>query len=867
MHQPRPYGLHAKGAEPTDDDLVFVEALARNLTNLKQLSGVPSLRLTRTLPDGGYVVAQDMGGVFRCLTFKEPQPEQAAAVTAAPLAVPMLFSGVVTKAVVLGGDGVSLRITQQTRRRLALLALNGGMPPEYLKLQRFVVEFNPLVAEFIPDNPGVWTYTQYGQQRPTWYSGAMAEVMQIVGGYGRQDFGSLPDDPVERAVMKLPSDVAQAISPLLDGVYLPGYTGLPSTDGQYQYDYKFNNTHAVGFDASGAPWLLRVRYNGVWAMPLPVVPASATQPFRDWVQEMGDDELLAILDRFGGMPTGEAFPPDGAVFESWRRAGVIVKVCDTSDFYSHTFYSTACGWSFNLDGNEGVNTCHGWDDKGIGYGLTYSARLYLAAAAERGWVRAQPPADALDAQQYNAYLANVLRYAGTPGAGTAALNYKLRAVPAAQIMARLNYMTDAAAAQAEARYWDALELAPMAAHFGSVARTSSGVLFHPLPKGHPEIKFPEPIFGACVSYDFLPVEPVPDRPKCDTIMYAYYAGNDLKVVKYLYDARTFDAKEQNNFSDCMIVGSWQSVKTSGGSTLQGNFSASDFDTCATQAPTVTTTDIVGKDQGYDLKPFFSYDAFFSMFGTMWRNRYFSTRTTVATTDGHRLENAVVVPYLCRNAVLYATRRSDDGGSASDSLELHSVQDPNTYRYFTYDSVFAWSGPGASGAEGNRVTVDQNKVNPYPKSGSPVWVLAWSNNPAPCSDFADQGNWVGGLPSDYTWLIHPDANTWVFNGGGGAPRINTYSTNTPVKAKISGALEFSILPQPGHVHSDVPDGLYFVPSPDEYGDMFYENAARNLFGSTEYASVSQRGADVRRYWGYSHLVDHTQPPSFIGVINE
>lgn len=99
--------------------------------------------------------------------------------------------------------------------------------------------------------------------------------------------------------------------------------------------------------------------SGVWAMPLPMVPATTTQAFRDYMEKVGDQEIIDILDRFGGMPSGESFPIREDEFQTWKRAGVIIKVCDTADFYDHIMYASACGWSFNTRGTEGYNTCYG----------------------------------------------------------------------------------------------------------------------------------------------------------------------------------------------------------------------------------------------------------------------------------------------------------------------------------------------------------------------------------------------------------------------------------------------------------------------------------------------------------------------------
>lgn len=200
MHQPRPHGLQAVGGEPTSEDSAAIELLARRLTNLKTLSGVDSLRMVRTLPDGGYMIAQDMGGTFRCITHKPaPPPPPPPFDGVAEDYIPMLFSGVVTKAILRQGEGLGMRFTEQTRKRLANYDPD-NLGPDRAALQRFRIEYHTLVSELMPQITGsVLTYTQYVAQRPTWYSGAMAEVMQIVGGYGRQDLGELPDDKLERA--------------------------------------------------------------------------------------------------------------------------------------------------------------------------------------------------------------------------------------------------------------------------------------------------------------------------------------------------------------------------------------------------------------------------------------------------------------------------------------------------------------------------------------------------------------------------------------------------------------------------------------------------------------------------------------------
>lgn len=57
----------------------------------------------------------------------------------------------------------------------------------------------------------------------------------------------------------------------------------------------------VSFDSEGYPWLVRIQSSGVFAMPLPIIPATSTQAFREFMESVGDDEIIKILDRFKAM--------------------------------------------------------------------------------------------------------------------------------------------------------------------------------------------------------------------------------------------------------------------------------------------------------------------------------------------------------------------------------------------------------------------------------------------------------------------------------------------------------------------------------------------------------------------------------------
>lgn len=865
MHQPRPHGTF--GAEAaTEEDAAAAELLARRVTNFKTVSGLDSFKMTRTLPSGAIAIAVDMGGVFRVII--QPRPQQAPTEETDGLAktyIPMLFCGVINSGVIRPGDGVRIKLTSETRRRLVSYSPGDQqpLPPQSVSLQRFVIEHNGRVSELRPKEPTAYITTQYSNQRPTWYSGAMAEVMQIVGGYGRQTLKDLPDNKIERARLMLPAKVAKKIEAELGNTRLPGYLGLPPKSGEFQYDYKYNATNGVGFDGQGKPWLLQVSTRGVYAMPLPTIPATTTKAFRDFVDAVGDDEIKWIINRFGGMPSGESFPLQEKDFESWRRAGVIVKVCDAGDFYNHLAYTSAIGWSFNSKGSEGFNTCYDYEE-GIGFGMSFKLRMGLGAAQNDGKLPvAFDLEDPEDMQRLNSYLSMLYRQLPDNTARALAIKYKLRRVPVSDVLGRANN-----SGPGEVDYWDNLEVAPIADHSGSITEVGRGRLWHGAsPQLQPQIKFPEPFMDGCVSHDFGRLEgfPMPTDARCDTAMFGYYVGDALKVAKYFYDPRGFTRKVEDNYEDCMIVGSWEQTVTEGSTTLLGHFYTSDFDEREAAAPVTTVTTIVGTDLGYDTKPHFSFDFIFSTSGTMWRNRYFQHKTKETKTEGFGKSVALCVPYLARNAVLHADKEFTTGATESENLAVHAAGDPNTYRYYTYDQVLAWMGTAANGNM-ETIPVTADRLAPYPRDGNPVWVVARNYFPQECSDFADSGDWVGGLPADYTWLIHPVRSEWLHSGGGGPPTVREYSRMNAKDGSEKGLLQISIQQQSERVHTE-PSSGYFTFSPVN-DSAFYVDAIRNVAGDATYASTSEIDPESRqrKRWGYTALADHSTPHHFIGVIH-
>ncbi|WP_447294862.1 hypothetical protein [Acinetobacter baumannii] len=857
MTGPIPYGLHVISGELTDQDTDRILSVIHRFLSYKEAAQLENLKQVYDLPDGGYFIVQHLGGLFRIIADKQ-EPEKFKFINDGLVKtfIPMFFSGVVEKATVRQGEKVKLKITEQCRHRLSR-QLERTIP-KGLELERFTIEQSYRFPEFAIQGESVFKRTQYLAHNPGWYSGTMAKLHQFVGGYGIQEFESLPDDAIERVQMKLPEKLLLEFQDKYRDVRLPGYSGLPDKRGEFQYDYKWSKTHGVAFDNEHKPWLIQVS-SKVYAMPLPIIPITADPKFHQYVQEeLGDPELLEVLETFGAFPSGECFPEKSDEFQQWLRAGVIIEICDTADFMQHMGMFTGCGWSFNSPGIAAYNTGWRFDEKGIIECSTFRLHLELQATDKHYGTNKISPGNELNAQDQSRlakYLSALFSAIPVDQNIGRAIRYKIRHIDKAEILERAENVSEDMTAEVE--YWDQYICSPIANHKGKVHKLYTGKLYHHAkPPGQPQIKFPEFAVGMCVSFDFTPAERGVSA-ECDTVMYAYFDDDVLKVVKYFYTAKAFKKNVDTDFEECMTVGSWYWNESVGESTVSGHFYLTDIDDRDEISVSTIETTVKGEDKGYDSKPSFSFIHFFAMQGTMWRNRYFTHLTKTKQVNGKRIEIALLIPMFNRNTVLHANRTSSQSESYSEGLELKSIRDPYSYRYWTYHAIFAWNTP-----------LNKQTGKPYPKDGNPVWVEIEEYNPSICSDFADQGPWVNGMPSDYGWLIHPNSNEWIHSGGGGAPKVNTYSINTNKPAEITGNLKWVTNDQIITINTKVPDLRYFEMSPDEYGDGMVRSGSKVFLGQTNYANISETNdAGFWKYTGYSNLVNHSRAYHFIGVINE
>lgn len=850
MHAGKPYGLHVVGQDLTDKDQSFISATALRFANLKKIRNIETLKLVYELPDGGSFIIQDAGGNFRVIAHKPLYKEPVITFDGrASTKIPMLFSGAVASyGLIKEGSGLRLKLTKQTSKRLVLYGKQEG--PTDVELLRFACKYGPRFQEFMPERPVAGlNYTQYMKQRPTWYSGAMSEVMQIVGGYGKQKIEDLPDDPIERAVFELPQKRQEAIAEQLKSIRLPCYTGLPNKDGQFQYDYKFFQTDLVSFDVNNKPWLIRISSAGVWAMPLPVVPATTTEVFRAYIEEVGDDEILAILDRFGGMPSGEGMPTSSSAFYAWVRAGVIIKVCDTKEFYQNLGYSSAMGWTSNSNGTEVANTCYDLDyTTGKITARAYKIKLELGAADNIGWVTSRTSSSIGDVLSINKYLQFIYELITENTPTNIAIKYKINKTPLSDIQARAMGSYN----ESEVDYWNNLELPPIAVHKGSLTKIDEGVYFRSA-----GVKVPEPMLGGCISIP-APLPIVSDRTgKKDTTVLIYYIEDSIKTVKLFVDDRIQTKKIETNFEDYMYSGQWYKRELIGDAYIVGDVYTSDIDDRFIAAPTEIETNIAGVDLGYG-GAILQMDFYFWRTGNLSRYKYYTTETTTRTLYSRSMALATAIPYLCRNMLIYAKTDRSEKETTVKELKLGQILDPYTYRIWSdNESMLMFGG------------LEVQNGTPYPVDGKPVYAEIKEYRPNEANAWADSGDWVGSLPADIAPLLYDYSKViWAFRAAPPPPPVNEYKRTSETKSNEEKELKCQLYERVDKVRKGYHSSLYYDSLPDEYMNTLDIDACKVLFGSKRYANISEvTETGNRKQWGESLLVDNKSAHHFIGVINE
>jgi hypothetical protein len=180
---------------------------------------------------------------------------------------------------------------------------------------------------------------------------------ELMGAYASRQTGRM------KAVVQAIYGIGIADDPQND--YLTNTPPSPTKRAIYPFGMTYSNwTESVGLYKAGAKnhWLVKIGTDGVYAMPLLTFDATKGASYRAAVIGRGDYATGAILDEFGGIPTGEGFP-SGAALTTAIAAGKVLQLLTAGDvggFFNYFPISLQWGWAFNDDGDDARNTVAVW---------------------------------------------------------------------------------------------------------------------------------------------------------------------------------------------------------------------------------------------------------------------------------------------------------------------------------------------------------------------------------------------------------------------------------------------------------------------------------------------------------------------------
>ena len=875
MFSPKPFGLHVDpNLSLSDGALGFIKSQVGILQNRLDLADQKTGRHYAYLPDGSLVTVTHVYGITRVVVSGKPKSRTTPVIPLdATFRFPTIYSGrfgTLRYNIDDPDAGVTIYLTEQCRRRFA-----GYDPNKVRTVARLVKDknFNIELPELLRPkfqtplmNESRIKIAHYQYFRPNWWSGTMASLIQLIRGYGNQPANDTRYVPLDAPLGEV--NIKYETMP---------YRGRLKEDGVIDYRFFFDDCHGVSFDDANEPWLVHLSSDGMYVMPLPIMPETTTPEFREWCETNGDEDLIYILDTFGGLPTGESFPEQGRQY--WEEVGLIQKVETLSDFGGE--YSEAIGWSFNNRGHGAVNCCQTSDPNGMRKGQTH----YISIDLKR-----IPPVDPDELPVRDGLFDMIMSVHPLSGEQRKAFLFKLRHAPYSEVKDSYEHLkTNNNSNTISAFGWDKWSQYDLGNIFNHVVvrdKIQEGYLYFNGQQGtvgraKPQIKFPQtapkPDTGeyGCHSFGLEPSTVDGFNPVCSTAVFSYFADDSLKLVSYFYDPRNYNPPNESDKPPCSIIGSWTTVTYSGAADLAGHWFMNDLDEREAIPATVSTTTTTSMPVGYS-EPIWAFARWFYEMGTITRSFVYNTNTTNVTTESKSFDVATIVPWGFRDGCLYTSKTKSASGSMTKSTGSGSVPDPYSYVIYTHHNIFAYIKGGASGNSGNALSTKD--IDPPPKDGKPITVVDYTYSPSPCSDTYSSGGWLD-IGDDVTDACLNGGNFTTggkMSGKGAARGQRSTSFSTPIMSQESGHTYFNFRDTPDIVNREIAKEEYYFISPDplKEGAIMLRLADKNCLGVKFYAAVDEWGGydakdkTTNRYWGYTRMVTAGTPVcQFVGVINE
>lgn len=643
------------------------KALLYKLQVFLQRGGVDTYSMSRSAGDDGYIYVRAAQGLYNITISVRPKvTDQKYAEPEIPVqpTLPTILSGMVLR----GYEREVPRLNDTPVMALATFAptpdcqqtsnLDAG---QQLSARLAVL---PRLPELRNSEP-LPIYTQYTMLRPSMYSGKMQAVVQVLMGLGRLSRGML-------RTMELDPSAPEA------------YIGDIRANGvQIRYDYKFHRTHGIVVAADDRLWLVEISMaRGVLAMPLPMFVDSTTASFKAKYLGRDDDSMVAVVEEFGGLPTGESFPENTAALDARIKRGDILRLLAASDlatFYNASPYSSALGWAFSPDGSEAHNTAYYYHEDGYQRGIWWQLNLRIGATLE-DWIPGEGP------------LAVATCSVRPMGEGYL---YSDHDVPATNPRAYLPFKTH------------------------------------------------EPGFGL-FSHSARSIGNQPPV-KCDTVVHACFINGDFHAVKFYRNPKTDDYTEIDDprfEGECLYAGSWTVTERRGTRGFTPSMYSNRQDDRRVLREYVRTEQIDSIDLGYGPLQY-SDLTIYLQYSHVFRTRYFKNVISTTVRQGEQMVCAVAVPEFAREAYYMATGDYVSSESNTTTTNYTGLSDPNQgYAWrclagfgdspapFLPDVDPKLCGGDCSPFGGSRNVHSERRV-----------IFTFHTGSAGCKDYADSGPWL------------------------------------------------------------------------------------------------------------------------------
>jgi hypothetical protein len=685
--------------------------------------------------------------------------------------------------------------------------------------QRLAVEENDVFAPL--ENPNNIRYTEHAHCKPSNYTGLMQQVVQLVMGIGKVL------RPTAEEAMKLPplppvgTDLlTKKARNMISGFGLYGQETLYTP--RVNFDYRFPKTHGVTFDQDGVAWVIEIGMRGVHAMRLYLDPVSMTKEGAErWIKV--SPELTDFILLFGGIPLGIGVPTF-ELFDKAKRAGEVIELISQSEmraFYSKQPMSSDTGWAFSDFGTEAHNTCWEYDLVGIKRGFHFAVSIALQQERFKDWTPARSELAAKVSNKF--YEVNKCRRMLEADAKTLLDVYKNDGVEKGY------------------KAFDDFVVKPTLIGSARLSLQRSGYLYHGAKFDfQPQIKFPEELVGAELSFDFSDAG-LDDSPRrvlrkvhCDTPMYVCFIQGQLEVISYYMDnvkpPTLIEGENASDRQECQTTGSWTNINASGGViSLQGNFYSQRWDFRREQiSQSVTTTKC--KSEKVAAWPAAGAEFLLSSTWYTWTTVAFyvdCVQTTAPVPPS--LSDSVGIPQGDRSAYYFAKLETTPNQSVYYNGYIETYQGPIKELWFVYHFLYAWvggldcppqdwidKGGPACWAHHHCDFVNPNAcVTDYLQGD--FWINACSPGPGWSAGF-EAVQWpVPQLPAGYNYSVpddHGQANGDVY-----------FVNNTPYGETITKQLRETA------THGSSLSSWWWKASPDPAGFMPSLRAVRSCLGES------------------------------------